>query len=290
MEQAQDMNELLLEQVQKLPPLPKTVRDLKLYVEQEGSHLQINKVAEIIQGDPIVTAKLLQLANSPFYSFSRQITTIQQAVNLLGAVNVKNMIVADSLKGEKADVSAYGLNTDKFLSNCSAEVQFVSDWLSHEDKQLSYFLIPCAMLLRFGMIIFSNFLIENKKDKDFLRALKEHNFQNIDMVENDFLGVDHISFLGFLFYRWGFDESLIETICFINTPHAAENKIKKSAYALAITNHIFSPYDGGSVFKINVALNLIKEAKTQGVDFNIDNFTSKLPDFARNNLKQALEI
>lgn len=289
MSQAQDMNELLLKQIDKLPPLPKTVRDLKLYVEQAGSHMEISKVAEIIQGDPVVTAKLLQLANSPFYGFSRQITTIPQVVNLLGAVNVKNIVVADSLKGEAINVSAYGLDTNKFLDTCNHEVEFVSSWLTNEDKQLSYLLIPCTMLLRFGMIIFSNFLIQNKKDKEFLNALQKNNFQNIDMVENDFLGVDHISFLGFLFHRWDFDETLIESICFISTPHAADEKVKKNAYALAIVNNIFAPYDGGSPFRINVALNLIKEAKTQGINFNLDNFISHLPDFAKQNLKKAYD-
>ncbi|KGI55474.1 HDOD domain-containing protein [Campylobacter sp. MIT 97-5078] len=290
MVQIQDMNQALLESVEHLPPLPQTVRNLQLYIDEAGSNMKIDRVAEIISGDPLVTAKLLQLANSPFYGFSREITTIQQVVNLLGVTNIKNIVTADSIKGNfKVDMSPYGLDTNKFLQNCNEEAKFVSSWLLEEDKKLSYLLVPCVMLLRFGMIVFANFLIQNHKEKEFYNALKQNDFHNIVMVEDNFLGVDHISFLGFLLHRWDFDEALIESVCFANTPHSADGEIKRSAYALAIANNIFAPYNGGSPYRVNAALNLIKEAKSQGANFNTEHFIAKLPDFAKANLNKPID-
>lgn len=279
----QDMNELLLQSVETLPPLPQTVSDLQKYVDSAGADMNIERVAEIISADPLVTAKLLQLANSPFYGFSREIATIQQVINLLGVSNIKNIIIADSIKhNAKVDMSPYNLDTNEFLKKCHEETEFISQWLLDEDKNLLYLLVPCAMLLRFGMIVFSNFLIQNRKNADFLNALKASKFENISAVEEEFLGVDHISFLGFLFYRWNFDEFLIESVCFVNTPHSAEENIKKSAYALAIADNIFAPYSNGS--KVDVALSLIQEAKEQGINFDKDNFVAKLPEFAKRKL------
>lgn len=94
----QDMNELLVQSIDTLPPLPKTVCDLQAYIDSAGANVEIDKVAQIISGDPLVTAKLLQLANSPFYGFSREITTIQQVINLLGVGNIRNIVIADSIK------------------------------------------------------------------------------------------------------------------------------------------------------------------------------------------------
>lgn len=94
----QDMNELLVQSIDTLPPLPKTVCDLQAYIDSAGANVTIDKVAQIISGDPLVTAKLLQLANSPFYGFSREITTIQQVINLLGVGNIRNIVIADSIK------------------------------------------------------------------------------------------------------------------------------------------------------------------------------------------------
>ena len=278
-----DMNELLLKSVEVLPPLPDTVSKLRKYVSEANSNIETMKVAEIISSDPLMTAKLLQLANSPYYGFTREITTINQVITLLGVGNIINIVMADSIRDNfKIDVSPYGLNTQNFLKTCNEEATFIANWLNDEDKKLSHLLVPCAMLLRLGIVIFSNFLIQNHKDKDFLAFLNKN--ENLALAENEFLGVDHISFLGFLLHRWNFDDVLIESICFVRTPHAAREKVKKSAYALAITDHLFAPHDGSSPFNAKAAVALLEEAKTQGINFDLNNLLSKLPSKAKENL------
>ena len=280
-----DMNELLLKSVEVLPPLPDTVSKLRKYVSEANSNIETMKVAEIISSDPLMTAKLLQLANSPYYGFTREITTINQVITLLGVGNIINIVMADSIRDNfKIDVSPYGLNTQNFLKTCNEEATFIANWLNDEDKKLSHLLVPCAMLLRLGIVIFSKFLIQNHKDKDFLAFLNKN--ENLALAENEFLGVDHISFLGFLLHRWNFDDVLIESICFVRTPHAAREKVKKSAYALAITDHLFAPHDGSSPFNAKAAVALLKEAKTQGINFDLNNLLSKLPNKAKENLNK----
>ncbi|ECP9346580.1 TPA: cheVAW transcriptional regulator CheP [Campylobacter jejuni] len=280
-----DMNELLLKSVEVLPPLPDTVSKLRKYVSEANSNIETMKVAEIISSDPLMTAKLLQLANSPYYGFTREITTINQVITLLGVGNIINIVTADSIRDSfKIDVSPYGLNTQNFLKTCNEEATFITNWLNDEDKKLSHLLVPCAMLLRLGIVIFSNFLIQNHKDKDFLAFLNKN--ENLALAENEFLGVDHISFLGFLLHRWNFDDVLIESICFVRTPHAAREEVKKSAYALAITDHLFAPHDGSSPFNVKAAVALLEEAKTQGINFDLNNLLSKLPSKAKENLNK----
>ncbi|EHC1433637.1 HDOD domain-containing protein [Campylobacter jejuni] len=279
-----DMNELLLKSVE-VPPLPDTVSKLRKYVSEANSNIETMKVAEIISSDPLMTAKLLQLANSPYYGFTREITTINQVITLLGVGNIINIVTADSIRDNfKIDVSPYGLNTQNFLKTCNEEATFITNWLNDEDKKLSHLLVPCAMLLRLGIVIFSNFLIQNHKDKDFLAFLNKN--ENLALAENEFLGVDHISFLGFLLHRWNFDDVLIESICFVRTPHAAREEVKKSAYALAITDHLFAPHDGSSPFNAKAAVALLEEAKTQGINFDLNNLLSKLPSKAKENLNE----
>ncbi|EAL3473633.1 HDOD domain-containing protein [Campylobacter jejuni] len=280
-----DMNELLLKSVEVLPPLPDTVSKLRKYVSEANLNIETMKVAEIISSNPLMTAKLLQLANSPYYGFTREITTINQVITLLGVDNIINIVMADSIRDNfKIDVSPYGLNTQNFLKTCNEEATFIANWLNDEDKKLSHLLVPCAMLLRLGIVIFSNFLIQNHKDKDFLAFLNKN--ENLALAENEFLGVDHISFLGFLLHRWNFDDVLIESICFVRTPHAAREEVKKSAYALAITDHLFAPHDGSSPFNAKAAVALLEEAKTQGINFDLNNLLSKLPSKAKENLNK----
>ncbi|EAI8429973.1 HDOD domain-containing protein [Campylobacter upsaliensis] len=283
-----DMNELLLQSVESLPPLPDTVNKLRAYIDEAGAEIETEKVAEIISGDPLLMAKLLQLVNSPFYGFKSEITTITQVITLLGIGNIKNVVLANSIKDNfKIDLSPYGLKTEDFLNSCNEEVNFITNWLNDEDKKLSYTLVPCVMLLRLGMVVFSHFLIQNKKDKEFLERLKAANFSNISLIENEFLGVDSLAFLGFLLHRWNFDESLIESVCYINSPHAASDNVKKSTYVLSITDHLFAPYHGSSPFNVEAAIALMQEAKNGGVSFDMDNFIAKLPEKARNNINKG---
>ncbi len=281
------MNELLLTLIeQNLPPLPNTVIELRDYIDQNGSKVELKGVVDIISRDPLVTANLLKMANSAYYGFSSEISTINQVVALLGIENVKNIIMADSLRSKiKVNVSPYGLDTDIFLGNCSKEVDFISNWLNEEDKKLAQTLIPCAMLLRLGMILFSSALIKSKQDKAFKDALKANNFQNITLIEQEFFGVDHISFLASCFDYWKFDEVLIQTVVYVINPHAAPDNIKKSAYALAITNRIFEPYEGGNEYNTHEAITLLEEACRQKVQFNRDNLIKHIPQVSQEKLK-----
>ena len=283
-------NEVLLKTIDNLPPLSATVAKLRDYIDSAGADVNMQEVVKIIQQDPLLTAELLRLANSPFYGFSREISTIQQVVSLLGINNVKNVAIANSIKSTfKVDVSPYGLDTQEFLGNCIKETNFISDWLSSEDKKLSQMLVPCSMLLRLGIILFSNSLRVLGKDKEFLAALKENNFHNVSMIEDEFCGTDSLSFLGFLLNHWKFDEALIESISYINSPHSAHDSAKKGAYALAITNCLFEPHQGGSVFDMHRAKDLIQEANEQGIKFSLNNFIDTLPPDMRANLDKPLD-
>lgn len=282
------MHDLLNKTIDNLPPIPETVVELRNYIDQSGPDVQVKKVVDIISKDPLLTADLLRLANSPYYGFSREISTLNQVVALLGVGNIKNIAIANSLKGKlHIDVSPYGLDTSDFLRNSSEEVSFITEWLGEEDKRLSQEIVPCAMLLRLGMILFSSVLIQSGRDKEFLDLIKENEFRNVAIVENEFFGTDHLSFSGFLFNHWKFDEGLIESLAYITTPHAASDAVKKNSYALAIANRIFEPYQGGSEYNVHDAVALIKEAATQGIRFNLELFRDKLPQRARDNLAKS---
>ena len=66
--------------------------------------------ANVIQLDPGITTQMLRLCNSSAFSFSRQITTVQDAVNLLGLQTVINFVrtlsVVGAFKGKAASFDA----------------------------------------------------------------------------------------------------------------------------------------------------------------------------------------
>lgn len=64
------------------------------------------ELAKIIQSDPELTAKILQIANSSYYSPSHKVSNIEKALAILGVSTLKNIalsfVICSGMKGHAA--------------------------------------------------------------------------------------------------------------------------------------------------------------------------------------------
>jgi HD-like signal output (HDOD) protein len=67
----------LLGGVRQLPPLPDAATEIVTSLTDE--FVTLEKVAEILEKDPALTARLLGLANSAFYSQKQEVSTVRDA-------------------------------------------------------------------------------------------------------------------------------------------------------------------------------------------------------------------
>ncbi len=83
--------------IRDLPSLPAVVVELLSSMEQEDidTHILANKISL----DQSLTAKTLRLANSSFYGMSSKVTTIHQAISVLGFHSIRTLVTACSLTG-----------------------------------------------------------------------------------------------------------------------------------------------------------------------------------------------
>lgn len=58
-----------------------------------------NELGRMLGQDPILAARVLHLANSPFYGLSRQVGSLREAVLVLGASNLRGMLLSTGLIG-----------------------------------------------------------------------------------------------------------------------------------------------------------------------------------------------
>jgi putative nucleotidyltransferase with HDIG domain len=93
--------------------LPVLVVELLNSFEQED--LSAGELARKVSQDQALSAKTLRLANSSFYGLSRKVTTIQQAITILGFDSVRTLIAAAAL-------------TDAFAGNKHAAFDFNGFW------------------------------------------------------------------------------------------------------------------------------------------------------------------
>lgn len=83
-----------LDSLTELPTIPTVMSQVLSALD--NPNLSANQLASIIERDQTLTAKVLRVANSPFYGFARRISTIDLAVVILG-VNVLKEIVLSLL-------------------------------------------------------------------------------------------------------------------------------------------------------------------------------------------------
>jgi putative nucleotidyltransferase with HDIG domain len=83
--------------VKDLPSLPAVVAELLACSAQEDLDLQA--LADKIALDQALTAKTLRLANSSFYGMQSQVTSMRQAIAVLGFRSVRMLVAACSVTG-----------------------------------------------------------------------------------------------------------------------------------------------------------------------------------------------
>lgn len=89
--------EALFKQPQALPAVPKIVHEL---IDSFNSDdVSIDEIAKKLAADPVLSARLLRLANSAYYHVSRSIGTVNEALSMLGFVTVRTLVISSGLTG-----------------------------------------------------------------------------------------------------------------------------------------------------------------------------------------------
>ena len=76
----------------QLPTLPEVA--LKVRDEVERENTDAHTIAKMVGNDAALSARLLQVANSPLYRGRVEIDSIQQAVTRLGLKMVRSLVVS----------------------------------------------------------------------------------------------------------------------------------------------------------------------------------------------------
>jgi len=75
-----------------LPPVAGKVLSLL-----ENANSDVREITSVIETDPALTLKILQMANSPLYAIRSNVTSLQQAVLALGLNRVANIVLSVSI-------------------------------------------------------------------------------------------------------------------------------------------------------------------------------------------------
>ena len=108
----------LLDGIDDLPPVPAVAAQVMAMVADDRASAA--DLAQVIATDQALTAKLLRISNSAYYSFAREVDNVRDAVRLLGVRQVREVAVTMSLMDAFEGQGGDGFDVDQFWIHCIA--------------------------------------------------------------------------------------------------------------------------------------------------------------------------
>jgi HD-like signal output (HDOD) protein len=202
------MADLSVEEARKLlagvviPPRPTVVT--AVLEERARPEPDLKRVAALIGGDVGLSAAVLKTVNSPLYGLRRQVSGIEQAVNMLGMNNVGALVTGLALRNA---VPAQGL--ERFWDGAT-RTALIASYLakqlgctSREDAHLFGLFHDCGIPL----------LMQRFPDyRDTLRQANQEHGRAFTDVEDERHATNHAVVGGLLASNWHLPDHLREAI------------------------------------------------------------------------------
>lgn len=257
------MKSSIVESIKSLPPLSKTIMEInRVYSDEEAG---IGELAKVIEHDPMIVANLLKNANSPLYSFGKEIKNVAQAVSLFGMSMTRSIALGNSVrKLLNVDMQPYGVTSQKFANISSLQATLILKWYSDVDRHKADDLYLAAFLQETGKILIASDVIQEDEDTSFKSEIELSN--DLAQVEKTYVNVTASEITAAVFQHWGFDEKFVEMIRYADNPSAAPEDIVEYSTALHIVKTILPINRPFSDQAINFGL---RQARDAGYNYEL---------------------
>ena len=205
----------ITEKIIGLPTLPTVVTQLISVVGDPASSAR--QIAQLVSTDQALTAKILKVANSAFYGFSREIATVQLAIVVLGIEMVKNIGLSVAVLKRFSEGKEHRLfDRQRFWEHaigCGVAARMLA--LKFKDRRIADEAFVAGVLHDIGKLI----LIEYFGD-EFTEALElaESEGLAIGDAEEQVLGVSHADVGAWLAEKWNLPPNLVHAIAYHHRP------------------------------------------------------------------------
>ena len=195
--------------VEKMPAFPKSVQ--RILELTRDINCSPKELVSVIEKDPVMTMKLLRIINSAYYSFPKQVTSVNQSVVYLGLNTVKNMALSFAVIGALPRQNAAGFDFQSYLTHSLTTASLARALCQkyRTDDTNSADCYIAGLLHDFGKVVFAQFLAEEFKE---VLTLSIDRSIPLHLAEHLVIGVDHTVVGGMLMEKWQFSKQLTDNI------------------------------------------------------------------------------
>ncbi len=207
----------------------------------QSPQCNLNTIGDAIQKDPDLTARLLRLANSPFFGFANRLSTVAEAVSLLGIQQIQDMIVASSVLEQFKGVPDNLVNKDSFWRH-SLAVGITARLLAMErrlPKPDKFFV--AGLLHDVGRLVL---MLQAPESAKMVFELYQRERILLRDAEKKILGFDHQQIAAELLQSWSYPAALVQAVAFHHAPDSSVAKMEASVVHIA--DHLVNAMGIGS--------------------------------------------
>ena len=85
----------IVEQIDLLAPIPAIASQIMIKSEDPDSSL--SEIADLIADDPALTANLMKICNSAYFSLPRKVESLKDAVSWVGTDQIVELVLANTV-------------------------------------------------------------------------------------------------------------------------------------------------------------------------------------------------
>jgi HD-like signal output (HDOD) protein len=194
----------------RLPSLPETYWELTRIADDPDKG--IADVAKVVETDPAMSVKVLQLVNSAYFGLAQRTESISKAVSYLGIENLKGLLVAAHVFGAEAP-RVEGVSLDQMRDEAVLTANLARQIV--RDPRYADSAFAAGIVHDIGKLVLGS--DPSKRYAEVLRHARESG-QRTCVVEKAELGVTHGVAGAYLLGVWGVPFVLAETVAYHDTP------------------------------------------------------------------------
>lgn len=227
----------------------------------------IDEIAAVVELDPAIASRMLQLVNSPLAGMRRRIVSVRRAAALLGVRAIANLVLGFSLVSENRWGRCSAFNYELFWSE--SVVRAVA--AGHLADRLKNFApdgaFTCGLLSQIGRLALATAFPE--RYSDVLDAVAAADPGNLVEIESSTFGINHNELAAEMMADWRLPAIFCEAVRAQDAPDAENLKLHPHACQLAhtlyLTGSIALVLTQRTVYRDTLSV-LAEEAARQGID------------------------
>jgi HD-like signal output (HDOD) protein len=230
--------------VSDLPAMPQTV--FKAQELMSSSQAGMKQLAQVIETDQAIVARMLRFANSTYYGLSGKVSSVRHAATLLGNLKVGELItMAGSSTVIANTLEGYGLESGALWLHSLAVAFGARIVVSRKNPDLAGDAFTAGLLHDAGKMILGQYILEKRAK---FQGIIRNGEQTFLEIEEKLLGFDHSEIMSAVCKNWNIPANLANAIqyhhCPSRTPESIFAYAVHLADAIAIMSGVGTGIDG----------------------------------------------